>query len=102
MPSEYHRSNYNDAGVRHETGAIETFTGDGDFEAMRKAEAYIRDKGWTVGPNQRGAPRGVMFSDEYAIAKWRNLGPEHRRQLDAVLIGSGRYGPLTLTTKVPS
>ena len=75
---------------------------DGPFTAMRRAERYIADQGWAVGPSQRAAPRGIIFDDEWIIAKWRNLNAEERAACDAYLIGDGRHGPLVITTLVPA
>lgn len=82
-------------------GALEllpvTFHGDGqDWTAKRAAEAFIREHDWAVGPSDTTRHRGVMFSSEYAISKWKNLTPTERRQCDAVLVGNGRSGDLVL------
>ncbi len=47
-----------------------TFAGVEDFEAMYKAEAFLSERGFSVGSNQRGDPRGILHG-EYIIAKWR-------------------------------
>jgi|SRR5947209_12617624 len=74
---------------------IRTFDQTGDFAAMHAAERFLSERGFSVGSNQRGAPRGVMFGN-YDIAKWRNLGADERLELHGTLIGDGRNGPLAL------
>ena len=69
--------------------------GIGDFVATRKAEALLASHGFAIGPSQRGAPRAVMFGN-YAVAKWRNLNRDERRETHATLTGDGRHGPLVL------
>lgn len=90
--------------IIHIDGFVVTFSqheNAGPFAAMRAAERYIRNRGWTVGPSQRSSPRGIMF-DKYVIAKWRNLSWAERVACDAYLVGNGRYGPLTITTQLES
>jgi len=87
-----------------ETGLPITFHQDEDdnpFTAMRAAEKHIKNRGWSVGPSQRGAPRVVMFGDFWVIAKWRNISTTDRMGSDAFLFGDGRYGPLTLSASLP-
>ena len=74
---------------------------DVDFEPMYNAQAWIREQGWTVAPTQGGSPRGIFFDQVPHIAKWRNLNTGERAALDAVLLGRGRSGPLTITTEIP-
>lgn len=79
-----------------------TFTGDGtDFSAKREADTYIRQQGWTVGPSSRFGVRAVMFGPDWIVAKYHNLTSEEKAGTHAYLVGRGRSGPLTLTTKQP-
>ncbi len=61
-------------------------TDEGDFAAVRRAEALLKQHGFSVGTTQRGSSRGVMFGD-YDIQKWRNLSVEERRALHGILDG---------------
>lgn len=73
------------------------FEGNGsDFSAMREAERWIRERGWSVGPTDRSQIRAVMFGSDWVISKWRNLTEHERATTHAVLRGSNRHGPLTL------
>jgi hypothetical protein len=74
---------------------VKTFSADGDFVAMMEAEAFLRDAGFSIGTNQRGDPRGIMFGD-YVIMKWRNLRKFERDALDGVSTGNNRTGPVTV------
>lgn len=77
---------------------VKTFKGNEDFEAVNAAEHFLRFAGFSVGSNERGKPRGIMFGD-YTIAKWRNL---HKQDIDALHgkmtseTGSMRDGPVTV------
>jgi hypothetical protein len=72
---------------------IKTFSGTGDFDAMRDAEDFLKLAGFSVASNQRGAPRGIMFGD-YAISKWRNLREIERQSLHGQMTGDMRSGPV--------
>lgn len=61
-------------------------TDEGDFVAVRRAEALLKQYGFSVGTTQRGSSRGVMFGD-YDIQKWRNLNEADRAALHGVLDG---------------
>lgn len=66
-----------------------------NFEACREAEAWCDDRGISVGMMERGQPRGLLH--EYCvIAKWHNLRPHERAQLDGVMTGDMRSGPVTI------
>lgn len=67
----------------------------GDFEAVRAAEKYLSDRGFSLGRTQRGSPRGILLGD-YDIQKWRNLRPREREMLHGHMTG-GREGPVLIT-----
>lgn len=72
------------------------FESDGsEWSAKLAAEAFIRDRGWSVGPSHRSGIRAVIFGD-CAVAKWGNLTDEDRRATDAFLVGHDRNGDLML------
>lgn len=67
-----------------------TFNHDGTaWSAMRSAEAFIRGKGWSIGPSDVTGIRGVICRPGVAVAKWKNLTPEQRDQCDGQLVGRG-------------
>ncbi|WP_341893791.1 hypothetical protein [Ferrovibrio terrae] len=58
-----------------------TFTNTGtEFSAWRAAEAFLSERGFSVGSTQKGAASGILFGD-FKISKWRNLSPKERNQL---------------------
>jgi hypothetical protein len=78
---------------------VKTFNEQDDFAAMRAAEHFLQLAGFSVGSNQRGDPRGVMFGD-YDIAKWRNLNTAERKALHGQMTsdhGTMRIGPIVVT-----
>lgn len=72
-----------------------TFASAHEFHAVRSAEHWCADHGYSVGEMQRGSPRGLLAGD-YAVAKWRNLTIAEREQLDGVMEGDMRHGPVTV------
>lgn len=72
------------------------FNEPGEFCALRKAEQFLLDHGFSVGPGCAGEPAGIMFGD-YGIAKWRNLTGDQREQCHGILTGDRRDGPVTVT-----
>ncbi|MEQ8395020.1 hypothetical protein [Thalassobaculum sp.] len=75
--------------------AVIVFDDEGDFAAVRAAEAYCRERGWSVGRMQARSPRGVICRPNIDIQKWRNLRPNDRAALDAVMVGD-RQGPVEI------
>ena len=63
---------------------------------MRKAEHFLQIAGFSVGRNQRGDPRGILFGD-YDIAKWRNLSSQERADCHGQMTGDMREGPVVVT-----
>ena len=78
--------------------AVVEFTGEADFEASRKAEAWCAARGLSVGPMDRYKRRGILLGD-YLIAKWHNLTHAEIEQLDGVMSGDGRSGPVYVNLK---
>lgn len=76
---------------------IRTFDEPGEFESLRAAEKWLKDRGFSLGTLQRGAPIGVMLGD-CDISKWRNLDADERAEMHGVLTtasGSFREGAIT-------
>ena len=56
-----------------------TFEAEGDdFQAYRACTEWLEELGCSIGSMQRGAPSAVMFSDDYVIAKNRNLNKREK------------------------
>ena len=70
----------------------------GTFAAWNAACRWLRDNGYSYSSTCVGGPVGVLKGD-YCIAKWRNLTPKERSQLDGTVYGDFREGPLTLRLK---
>lgn len=66
-----------------------------DFSACNAAEDWLRVRGYSLGSMQGPSPRGILFGD-YAIAKWRNLNAQERKELDGMMTGSMRNGPVSV------
>ena len=77
-----------------ETVKVE-FNDAGDFAAVRAAEEWCAKYGLSVGPMQRGEPRGILFGD-YDIQKWRNLRQADKDALHGMMTGDMRNGPVFL------
>ncbi len=75
-----------------------TFDQKGTFVAWHAACKWLRENGYSYGATCVASPVGVLKGD-YCIAKWRNLTPKERSQLDGTVIGDFREGPLTLRLK---
>lgn len=69
---------------------------DGDFAAVNSAERFLSDAGFSIGSEQRGSPRGILFG-EFDIQKWHNLDEGHREALHGTMTGNMREGPVTIT-----
>lgn len=72
-----------------------TFADPGDFAAMRAAEQWCADNGYSVGCMQGYSPRGLLRGD-WSISKWRNLTKQQRAELDGQMTGDMRGGPVTV------
>jgi hypothetical protein len=71
-----------------------TFEGAEDFEAINKAEAFLKSLGFSYGSMQRGEPIGILYGD-YLISKWRNMTPAERDSLHGQITAeSFRSGPV--------
>lgn len=66
-----------------------------DFAAIRAAEDWLEDRGFSCGRGQRGAPRGILFG-EWDIQKWRNLNERERSELHGQIVGDSRDGPVAV------
>ncbi|MBP2232485.1 hypothetical protein J2847_005814 [Azospirillum agricola] len=78
--------------MQRSTILTKAFTEAGDFVAVRAAERWLAENGFSVGRMQAHAPRGILMGDNWDIQKWRNLTRKERAELDGILIGD-RNGP---------
>lgn len=75
-----------------------TFSASGDFVAYTEAEQWCIQNGYSVGSMQAGSPVGIKKGD-CRIAKWRNLSQDEINNLDGIIAGSFRYGPIIVSIK---
>jgi hypothetical protein len=67
----------------------------GEWKANDAPEAWLAERGFSVGRMQAHSPRGILFG-EYDIQKWRNLDTREREELHGRMTGSARHGPIVL------
>ena len=82
-PNKYGRKHetYLNRPVVHEV----SFPAGGTFDAIGKAEEYLKDLGYTRGSMSRDEPIGFAQGVDY-IAKWYNIPREDKAKLDGVII----------------
>lgn len=73
-----------------------TFQSDETFSAYRQAQQYLTDNGYSYGPSCVMYPTAILKGD-YNIAKWKNLTAKERKQVDGIITGDMRHGPVTIT-----
>lgn len=76
-----------------------SFEREGPFESWYACQRWLTERGYSFGSTCVMSPVGVLKGD-YTIAKWRNLTPKERAELDGSVSGDFRNGPVTLTLKV--
>lgn len=74
------------------------FNQEGTFLAWYAASDWLKANGYSFGSMCGSLPIGVMRGD-YAIAKWKNLTPRERNQLDGTVTGDFREGPVIVRLK---
>ena len=82
-PNKYERKyeEYLGRPVVHEV----SFPAGGTFDAIGKAEDFLKDLGYARGSMSGGDPIGFAQGVDY-IAKWYNIPKEDRARLDGVII----------------
>ena len=74
----------------------------GDFAAVNAARIWLQEHGYSYGSMCMDMPIGIL-KGSWAIAKWRNLTPKERKQLDGQLISKDfRDGPVVIQLKDPA
>lgn len=71
------------------------FEGERTFEALHAAEKWCIDNGYSYGSTCACAPQAIKKGN-WAIAKWKNLTPSERNDIDGTITGEGRQGPVTV------
>ncbi len=75
------------------------FNQTGDFSAVNAARKWLQDHGYSYGSMCMDMPIGIL-KGSWCIAKWRNLTPKERNQLDGKLISLDfRNGPVIIQLK---
>lgn len=72
------------------------FNEEGDFAALRAAEAWCRERGVSYGSTDRSHYIGLIARPNVHVSKWRNLTKKEQRECDGTIFGDARHGPLTL------
>ena len=70
----------------------------GTFEAKYAAEKWCQENGVSYGSSCARGPTGLLRGN-YCIAKWHNLTPKERSELDGTMSGDLRDGPVTITLR---
>ena len=68
----------------------------GDFQAFYAATKWLNELGYSYGSMQRDSPIGIK-KGKYIISKWRNLSLKDIANLDGVITGEKRNGPVAVT-----
>jgi hypothetical protein len=72
------------------------FDDNGTFEAYRAACSYLSDNGFNYGSTCAMMPMGFMKREWDCPWKWENMTAKQRNNVDGVMIGEMREGPVTL------
>jgi len=74
------------------------FPHNGNFAALAAAHHWLFEHGYSYAPTCRSLPVGIKRGTA-VIAKWRNLLPAEIKQLDGIIEGDMRNGPLIVRLK---
>lgn len=77
-----------------------TFEEKGDFKAWHACKQWLTENGYSYGSTSCRAPGVGVLKGDYCIAKMHNLTKDEIRQLDGLVAGDFRNGPVTLGLKV--
>lgn len=72
------------------------FEDTGTFEAYHAAKQWCRDKGYSVGQMCGNEPIGILKESDMWIAKWKNLSAQEKSELDGIMSGDFRNGPVNV------
>jgi len=81
-----------------ECEVAEVFSQEGDFEAIRSAERWLRERGMKTGAGCVGCPTAIAMDGDTFVgsSKWRNLYPETIYTLPGCITGERRNGPVVV------
>lgn len=77
-----------------------TFNQIGTFKAWYAAETWLSENGYSYGSTCAVSPYVGVLKGEYCIAKWRNLTSTEKEELDGVVTGNFREGPVVIRLRV--
>ncbi|WP_208787097.1 hypothetical protein [Yersinia canariae] len=72
----------------------------GDFQAWYACQAWLNDRGYSYGQTSARAPGAGVLKGDFCIAKMHNLTKREISQLDGIVDGNFRDGPVCLRLKV--
>ncbi|WP_193588414.1 hypothetical protein [Yersinia hibernica] len=72
----------------------------GDFQAWYACQTWLNDRGYSYGPTSARAPGVGVLKGDFCIAKMHNLTKQEISQLDGIVDGNFRDGPVILRLKV--
>lgn len=72
-----------------------TFNNSGTFAAYHAACAWLKENGFSYGSMSGFLPTAIKRGD-WAIAKWKNLTAQERRDIDGTIEGDFREGPVVV------
>jgi hypothetical protein len=74
----------------------------GTFAAHRAAVEFCAARGYSVGRMCGPEPIGIKRGPDWNIQKWKNMDSSTWKQLDGVLVGDMRNGPVTVYFEAPA
>lgn len=80
--------------------SVKRFEAPGDFSALRTAEVWCKENGYSYGRLQGRASIGIR-KGAWNIAKWRNMSAKEQGELDGMIkcIADFRNGPVFVFIK---
>lgn len=76
-----------------------TFNDTGTFKAWYACQNWLDKNGYSYGATSCRAPGVGVIKGDYCIAKMHNLTKDEIQQLDGMVTGDFRDGPVVLTLK---
>lgn len=77
-----------------------TFSDVGTFKAWYARQNWLDEHGYSYGSTSARASGVGVLKGDYCIAKMHNLTKEEIQELDGIVSGDFRDGPVVLTLKV--
>ncbi|MGN9523377.1 MULTISPECIES: hypothetical protein [Citrobacter] len=76
------------------------FSGAGDFQAWNECKNWLDKHGYSYGSTSCRATGVGVLKGDYCIAKMHNLTKQEVQELDGIVDGNFRNGPVVLKLKV--